>query len=273
MQRFNRLTSKYGRNRALAYFTRRGRKTAWSKKTGLRYSKGMKKVTGTTKMPFGRTKLVNQHIDGTLLAERSFMPPSLVTKHRYVERLTLYNENTTGITGNEVAFRLGSLFDPNFTGGGHQPWGYDQMVLLYQQYQVYKVKVAVRVHWADGPQPFLAVNVRPNSSAYNLQSKFMYEIIERNNNTAVLPCATSTGNQVDKTWEAEYYLADIEGLSRLEYSNDLTYKGLSSGNPTKSPTLSVVCGSAEPTPGCTVKLHVELEYYCKWSSPVNPGES
>lgn len=276
---------KYPRARArmrsyLKNVGRTGRKLTWAKKAGLKYSKGSKSVINSSGMPYGRTKMVNQHIDGTLLASRAFMPPSLVTKMRYVERFTLNNENTTGITGSEIAFRLGSLFDFNFTGTGHQPWGFDQLTPLYQQYQVYALKISVRVHHVTGVDPFLAINLRPNSSGYNLQNKFMYEIAERSSNTVMLfeqsnsDQSAATGRSVDKTWESGLiYLADIEGLSRLEYSNDVTYKGLAGGNPTKTPIMSIACGSAEPVPSCTVKCHVQVEFYVKWTSPNTPAES
>lgn len=265
-----------GMRSALQAYRRGGRKVSWAKKTGLKYSKGMRRMNKYKTQPFGHRKMVNQHVDGSLLGLRSFMPPSIVTTHRYVERLTLTNENTTGITGSEIAFRLGSMFDPNFTGVGHQPWGFDQMAAIYQQYQVYKVKVAFRIFSSEGAAAFLAINVRPAVSGYNLQNKFGYEIIERSGNTLIqMDNASGNGTRTegDIVWQAEYYLADIEGLSRLEYSNDTTYKGLSSGNPTKTPIMSVVCGSNEPVPGCTVKGHIEIEYFCKWSSPNTPSES
>lgn len=241
------------------------------------YAAGAKDVGPKTKMPFGHSLNQNIHVDG-LLIDKSFLPPTLLTKHRYVERLSLSNENMTGISGNEIAFRLGSLFDPNFSGAGHQPWGYDQMTALYQQYQVYRVKCGVRVFRTVGNDPFLAISVRPNNSNYNLQSKFMYEIMERAGTTVLTFDQNSAdmggnGRAVDKTWQGDYYLADIEGLTRAEYYNDVTYKGTISTNPTKSPFMSVVCGSAVPVPLCTVYLHVEFEYFVKWTVPLTPGES
>lgn len=265
-----------GMRTALTSYRRGSRKITWAKKTGLRYSKGMRRMNKYKGQPFGHRKMVNQHVDGTLLALRSFVPPSVVTTHRYVERLSLSNENTTGITGNEIAFRLGSLFDPNFTGAGHQPWGFDQIAAIYQQYQVYKVKVAFRTFSSEGAAAFLAINVRPSVAAYNLQSKFGYEIIERSGNTLIqMDNASGNGTRTegDIVWQAEYYLADIEGLSRLEYSNDTSYKAYNNTNPVKTPFISVACGSNEPVPGCTVKGHIEIEYFCKWSSPITPGES
>lgn len=48
--------------------------------------------------------------------------------------------HTVGSQGNQQ-FRLNSLFDPDYTGTGHQPMGYDQITPLYHQYCVLDVKV------------------------------------------------------------------------------------------------------------------------------------
>ncbi len=43
---------------------------------------------------------------------------------------------TSGIAGTVQEMRLNSLYDPNATGTGHQPYGYDQWAALYGRYKV-----------------------------------------------------------------------------------------------------------------------------------------
>jgi len=50
---------------------------------------------------------------------------------------------STGFTFSEQIYRLNSVFDPDFTGGGHQPLYYDQVSPLYTNYLVHAVKVDV----------------------------------------------------------------------------------------------------------------------------------
>lgn len=202
------------------------------------------------------------------------MPASYDCVHRYVSSHTLSCDNVTGLTGSEYAFRLGSLYDPDFTGTGHQPWGFDQMVGLYQQYQVYRVKIQIKVTTADrggGTSiPFVAFNVRPFGSGYNLNSKYAYEVQERSGNT-IINCNRST--DTDITYETDLFLADIEGVNRIQYMNDTAYQAYFNANPGKTPYMSIAVGSYNAVAGASVSMLVSLVYYTKWSSPNVPGES
>jgi len=52
---------------------------------------------------------------------------------RYSEVIS--NNPAAGLVGHYL-FRCNSIYDPNYTGIGHQPYGHDQYQLIYNQYQV-----------------------------------------------------------------------------------------------------------------------------------------
>lgn len=56
------------------------------------------------------------------------------TKLRYTERLTL-NPGAAGVIAEQI-YRANSLYDPNYTGSGHQPMGFDQIMLQYTNFVV-----------------------------------------------------------------------------------------------------------------------------------------
>lgn len=62
----------------------------------------------------------------------------------YYDRIGL----TAPTTGNVVSyyFSANGLFDPDITGTGHQPMGFDQMMSLYNQYTVYHSSIRVSAH-------------------------------------------------------------------------------------------------------------------------------
>lgn len=85
-----------------------------------------KAVSGTgtgglslTSFPFGKKKLV---------------------KHRYVEKLITINPSAGSIAG-EHYFSCNGLYDPNITGVGHQPMGYDSLVPIFDHWVVIASKI------------------------------------------------------------------------------------------------------------------------------------
>ncbi len=61
------------------------------------------------------------------------VPGVFTTRLRYVDN---YSSTLSGATPTRYSFRLNSLFDPDYTGGGHQPMYRDQLIALYTNYTV-----------------------------------------------------------------------------------------------------------------------------------------
>ena len=57
-------------------------------------------------------------------------PDQLVVKLKYTDQI-----NLTNIVGyGSYVYRMNSLFDPDLTGSGHQPLGFDQYAQLYRSF-------------------------------------------------------------------------------------------------------------------------------------------
>jgi hypothetical protein len=67
------------------------------------------------------------------------LPAEWRMKLRYVESVSVVA--ATGALG-IYQWRTNSLFDPNFTGTGHQPYGFDQMKTYYNSYLVTGSKIS-----------------------------------------------------------------------------------------------------------------------------------
>ena len=62
-------------------------------------------------------------------------PDSKIVTMRYCESFSV----DAAVTGTaSYFFRANSIFDPNFTGGGHQPYGHDTFLTIYNHYEVIK---------------------------------------------------------------------------------------------------------------------------------------
>lgn len=73
-------------------------------------------------------------------------PNSIVTTLRYADVYTL--TSTTGATTSQV-WRANGCFDPDQTGGGHQPLFFDEWAAVYNYYTVLGSKIKVTLHNAS----------------------------------------------------------------------------------------------------------------------------
>lgn len=62
---------------------------------------------------------------------------------RYTDKVSL--TTTAGVVGT-YAFRANSIFDPDYTGTGHQPLGHDQWAIFYNHYRVLGSKITVTMN-------------------------------------------------------------------------------------------------------------------------------
>lgn len=69
-------------------------------------------------------------------------PESKRVWHRYVEDVTLPGSTAPGLT-DYYSFRLNSVYDPNYTGTGHQPLFHDEMAAKYTTYTVISAIIKV----------------------------------------------------------------------------------------------------------------------------------
>lgn len=94
------------------------------KKYSKKYSKSSKK---------NYRKRVNKKRSVTLYntSGLSPLPARYITKHKYAEAVTV-----SAIGMGTYVWNLNSIWDPNRTGVGHQPYAYDQMSNLYNRYRV-----------------------------------------------------------------------------------------------------------------------------------------
>lgn len=69
------------------------------------------------------------------------MPKSKMVRLRYCQEITL---NPTSVNPAVNDFRANDLRDPDFTGGGHQPSGFDQMMPFYDHFTVVGSKISMK---------------------------------------------------------------------------------------------------------------------------------
>jgi len=78
----------------------------------------------------------------SMKANYSGFPNNRIVRIRYAERIPM--APTVGFSSTFHNMRANSCFDPNATGTGHQPLGFDQYSIFYNHYVVLGSKITVR---------------------------------------------------------------------------------------------------------------------------------
>lgn len=187
----------------------------------------------------------------------TFLEPHLYVSLKYVDNIAY--SMLTGVAQNNV-FNLNSIFDPDRTGGGHQPYGFDQLVAMYNRYRVLKVSWVVSVAPVGGNMKLL---VLPSNglvaTAITTAATFA--------SAAELPFARwkavpATGaNPI--TLRGSMELNELNGTTRLEYLADDRFEAQVASSPTELLVLNVAIlndstGTLTPNPTVQLIFHVDL---------------
>jgi len=175
-------------------------------------------------------------------------PREMKINMRYTENLL--KTPSSGLSVDHV-FNLNSIFDPDVTGSGHQPYGRDQWALLYNRYRVDQAVVTIRLTGvASGTLTMLANN---SSTAITDPT-----LAPESPLSTVLPFAAN-GSPVIRT--VTYNLANISGVTRPEYTADDKYSSAMTTSPTEILCLHTCWVDANLGTG-TCTFQITIDYYC-----------
>lgn len=165
-------------------------------------------------------------------------------------------------------FSANGLFDPNDTGVGHQPRGFDQLMALYDHYTVLSARINVRflnegnpraytfISVRDGNTPVLSFNDLMEGSTKVVSKKPLSRVTEENQSN-YLTTGVTIGNF----------------LGRANVMSDPDCKGSAAGNPAEQVFFHV--GASDPTTSNSgsVSFTVEIIYNVVFHEPKTPGQS
>lgn len=201
-------------------------------------------------------KKANKRIRGKYYAVKagplSLTSPAMYTKIRYRQKLTL----TASTTFQYNVFRLNSPYDPDYSGVGGQPMGFDQLAALYNKFTVYGCKVVVTCAQV-GAVPTTVVMAPQKVVSYGTATPD--ELQERRLSvsrkcTAERPCVL----------KRYYPMSGLFGVSKRDILGDEgDFASSSSASPTKNFYLLVGQQPVDSASGTSVYMDVELTYYLK----------
>lgn len=141
------------------------------------------------------------------------IPPRYITKMKYAESYTL---SGTGLRTQQM--NLNSLFDPNRSGLGHQPYGFDQLCgpagsALYNRYRVYRCDYVISVANDTYNIQYAVLNTNDNSppignvSEARENPRCKYQVQNPNGTLKVMRGSIAINSLMGRT-KAQYNAAD-----------------------------------------------------------------
>lgn len=153
-------------------------------------------------------------------------------------------------------FNLNSLFDPDRTGVGHQPHGFDQLSGLYNRYRVIGCKYTVAAYSTSDPIRFGVVPTNDDGIIWNNMSDFL--------ETPRAKWAIQMPGGSNKLLKGYVSLPSLMGRNKVQYMTDDRYAAQVSTSPAELALLNIGAGNfsdGSGTVNCLVTLHYIVEWY------------
>lgn len=186
---------------------------------------------------------------------------SLYVKLNYVDNLNL----TDNVPRLQYTFRGNSLFDPDYTGTGHQPMYFDQYAAIYNVYRVTGCSITVDCINAQGLSGCYFVCF-PNTEIGTLTSVSLALEQSKARSAHILPIA---GGGPAFTYKQYCSTREACGLIKGELNDD-SLSATVGNNPTQVWYWNLFWNTTDNASDCTVNAIVKLTYYVQFSDK-KPG--
>lgn len=179
----------------------------------------------------------------------------------------VYTENGLGLNPGIAAvssyvFDLNSLFDPNVSGVGHQPAGFDQMMSIYEEYCVYGVKYRI---WGANSETSLeaihGVTITDQATGLTADPRVYLE-----NGQTQWQCVASRGGGNISSFSGYVDVPKVHGVELKTYMNSDGFKGTASASPADRAFLHIWAAPMNATSDIGDQVfYVELTYFAELS--------
>lgn len=197
------------------------------------------------------------------------MPNKLATKLRYVDYSTL-DPGTAGLAAVQVITANG-CYDPDISGSGHQPRGFDQLMAMYDHYTVVSSKITVDFVTPVSTTVYslcVGIALKDNSTPYGNYNDYAEG---RNVISKILPSVTSTdGGRVrtlSKTFSCRKFLGIASPLSNAYVRGDIA------SNPTEEAYFHLFAAPLGLVDSAFIRIQYRIEYNVVFTEPKQPTQS
>jgi hypothetical protein len=200
------------------------------------------------------------------------LPMTFVPGPSAQRRIFAY-ENVIGLTegaagtGAFNSYRLNSIYDPDFTGGGTSALGYSTYSYMYGRYRVLRCRVFLRfVNNTGTPTGGIIVGVICTSNS-TFSSSAITWAIQPFSSSKVLQGNAGAPHSVC-TFNIQPRLHRVAGITPAQFKNDQDYSALFAANPTTSLYAHVFMAGKLSSSAESVRVEVRLIYDTELSMPL-----
>lgn len=184
---------------------------------------------------------------------RTLAPKMRPFRLRYVENITM-NPGAVGAQAIQY-FSANGMYDPYFTGVGHQPLGFDQYMTMYDHFVVTQSKCTAYMHNQETSDT-VVLGIFLNDDTNTLAVSTAQQNEQPNTKWRYLSPTGSGGDAgtVTKTFNAR------KDLGRKSPLSDPQLKGSTSSNPSEQMYYSIYIGPISSVDSIAQELQVVIEY-------------
>jgi len=197
----------------------------------------------------------------TTLANVSRLNPiaqRYICKMKYADTFQL-----TTVGGGVYRFNLNSIFDPNRSGTGHQPYGRDTLASIYNRYRVFRVSYAVSFYNSS-----TSAKVAVCPANIEMGASTTSEIME--NPQSKWAIQLPGGQQ--KIIKGSISLPSLAGRTKAQYMSDDRYQAEMTANPAELLILNVFGGTITDA-GTTIDCAINLTYHVECFDRISLSQS
>lgn len=180
----------------------------------------------------------------------------MIMTHRYYET---FDMNSIAGSTATYSFRCNNIADPNWTGGGHQPYYYDQMTGVYNHYTVIGSKITLNIAHAasSNTNSTVCVYVNDDSSV----GPTLNSLVETQKaKYLIMPTAQMDPRRLTNTWSMKKQFGSSAGATI-----NPAVSGTTASAPTEESLYSICVFPQNLTSNQTYNCQVMISYIVIWS--------
>ncbi len=194
------------------------------------------------------------------------LPRMMRKQLRYAETFSL-TTGTAGVIGTVQTMTLNNLYDPNQSGVGHQPYGFDQLTPFYGYYVVHNCRwrlLATTI--GNTSEVCVAYQIYPAVSGVTIAGISVDAATEKSAVTTFN--VGPSGNDRSRMVSGTVAMPKVFGISPPQYKDNLDQYGAAvTTGPTVGAYIEVGIGSYSGSAGVSLSIQIVLDFDAEFYSP------